>query len=170
MTACGWCCSWGALLLSERFHRCIRRLQITDRDQRLRMFGPAILIEQVIDVGTGAFQCAIARRNIGLQFVHAMRGLGAIVNRHPDALFLRNHLALSVERSAAWAVAHILRTRHRTDVFHQAQNAVAASLASEQTPASWRVPEDRRVAASIRVSSARAGALRTCRNRAYRRS
>src|SRR5580698_5823867 len=131
MTACGWYCSWEALLLSQRLHRFRRWLQITDRDQRLWMFRPAVFIEQIIDVRTGAFERPIARRNISLQLVHSMGCLRPVVHRNPNARLLRDHLALAVEGPATWAVAQVLRTRHGADVFHQAQNAVATGLASE---------------------------------------
>src|ERR1700691_4247481 len=124
--ACGWYWSWAALLLDQRFFR-----HIVDRDQRLRVIGAAVAIEEVIDVGAGALQSAIARRNVRFQLIHTVGRFGALVDLHPNAGLLGDHLALAVGSAAAGPVAHVLRARHRANVLHQPQNAIAARLASK---------------------------------------
>src|ERR1700722_12438527 len=107
--------SWATLLLDQRFFR-----RVLNRDQRLRVIGPAVAIQKVVNVGTGALQSTIARRNVHLQLVHAVGRLGALIHLHPDAGLLGDHLALAVRSAATRSIAHVLRARHRADVFHQA--------------------------------------------------
>src|ERR1700678_3113548 len=82
-------------------------LRITNGNQRLRVLRTAVFVEQVIDVRTGAFERTVARWNIGLQFVHAVRGFGTVIDLNPDAFLLGNHFALAVESTAAGAIAHV---------------------------------------------------------------
>ena len=89
--------------------------------------------EEIVDPGRGARERAVGRRDEGLQIGDAVGGLGALVDRHPDALLI-DDLAAAHERAAARPVAHLLRTRLRADVLHVAEHAVAARLAAEHRP------------------------------------
>src|SRR6185503_11116205 len=100
-------------------------------NQWLGMLGPAVATQEIIDVGTGAFERPVALRNVGLELVHAVGRLRAVVHFHPDTLLFRDHLALAVKSAAARTVAQILGARHGANVFHQAQDAIPARLASE---------------------------------------
>src|SRR6185503_17098651 len=87
-------------------------------NQWLGMLRTAVATQEIIDVGTGAFERPVALRDVGLELVHAIRRLRAVVHFDPDTLLFRDHLALTVKRSATRAVTKILGTRDGADVFH----------------------------------------------------
>src|SRR5262245_37266205 len=95
------------------------------------MSGTAVFVEKVIDPGTGTFQRAIRSRNVHLQQFQLIRGFRAVVYLYPDTGLLRNHLALAIVGTAAWAISKLLWASLRTYMLHVAEHAIAAFLAAK---------------------------------------
>ena len=102
------------------------------REVRLSLVSwSTVAIQKIIDPGTGSLERTIRWRDVSSQIVNASFRFRAVVDGNPDA-GLVNHFAPSVRRTAAGPVPQILRAGLRADVFHLAENAIAAGLASEE--------------------------------------
>ena len=93
--------------------------------------GAAIAADKIIDPRTGSLQIAARRRDVRLEVCDAARGFCAFVNGDPDARLVDN-FALTIVRSAAGPITQILGTGLRTNIFHVAEHAIAASLAAKK--------------------------------------
>src|SRR5215467_12403404 len=82
----------------------LERRRRADGDQRLRITRPAVTIQEIVDIGTGALQGSLPRRDVYFQILRSLRGLSAIVYLHPDTSPVRQHLALAIERAPAGAI------------------------------------------------------------------
>src|SRR6266571_406182 len=101
------------------------------KETRRDISRPTVTAEKKVDPGACLFQIAVRRRNVSFEILDPAGRLRALVNRHPNAGF-GFHFALAILCSTARAVAEILRTGLRADVFHVPQHTISAGLASKQ--------------------------------------
>ena len=73
----------------------------------------------------------VSRRNVDFQIFYALFGFCAGVDLRPDARFV-DYFAAAVMRAAAGAISHSFGAGLRADVFHVAEDAIAAGLAAEE--------------------------------------
>ena len=91
----------------------------------------AIAIQEIVDPRTGALENTIGRRDVRFQFGYARFRFRAFVYGNPDA-GLVDDFAASHGCAATRTVTKILRAGLRADVFHVAEDAIAAGLAAEE--------------------------------------